>query len=171
MTIASAKVSTDEIADNEYKRWEQNFTTKCAIKETKVKNDAIREEIEICRKYDNPVDAQNQLDVHALNKQVEILSKAMAILVLDKKKNNSTRPKNDSKNSQRRARSISVARKVPGGNKNKKERRSQTPGRSKSKDGDKKAGRRSESSSAKRRRSTQQKPGPSRKRGKSNGGN
>ena len=44
MTIASAKVSTDEIADNEYERWEQNFTTKLASKATKVKNDAIREE-------------------------------------------------------------------------------------------------------------------------------
>ena len=46
MIIASAKVATDEIADNEYERWEQNFTTKLAIKATKVKNDAIREEIE-----------------------------------------------------------------------------------------------------------------------------
>ena len=171
MTIASAKVSTDEIADNEYERWEQNFTTKLAIKATKVKNDAIREEIEKVRKYNNPVDAQNQLDVHALNKQVEMLSKAMAILVLDKKKNNNTRPNNDSKNSQRKARSISVARKGPRGNTNKKERRSQTPGGSKSKERDKKAGPRSDSSSAKRRRSTQQKSGPSRQRGRSNGEN
>ena len=171
MIIASAKVATDEIADSEYERWEQNFTTKLAIKATKVKNDAIREEIEKVRKYDNPVDDQNQLDVHALNKQVEMLSKAMAILVLDKKNNNNTRPKNDFKNSRRRSRSISVAKKGPRSNTNKKERRSQTPGRSKSKERDKKAGRRPESSSAKRRRSTQQKSGPSRKRGKSNGGN
>ena len=98
MTITSARVSTDEIADNESERWEQNFTTKLAIKATKVKNDALREEIEKVRKYDNPVDAQNQLDVHAHNKQVEMLSKAMAILVLDKKDNNNTRPKNDFKN-------------------------------------------------------------------------
>ena len=95
MIIASAKVATDEIADNEYERWEQSFTTKLAIKATKVKNDAIREEIEKVRKYDNPVDDQNQLDVHVLNKQVEMLSKAMAILVTDKKNNNSTRTKNE----------------------------------------------------------------------------
>ena len=72
MIIASAKVATDEIADNEYERSEQNFTTKLAIKATKVNNNAISEEIENVRKYDNPVDDQNQLDVHVLNKQVEM---------------------------------------------------------------------------------------------------
>ena len=154
MIIASAKVATDEIADNKCERWEQDFTTKLAIKATKVKNDAFREEIEKVRKYDNAVDDQNHLDVHGLNKQVEILSKAMAILVFDKKNNNNTRPRNDFKNSRRRACSISVAKKGPRSNTNKKERRSQTLGRSKSRERDKKAGLRPESSSAKRRRST-----------------
>ena len=37
MIIASAKVATEKSADKEYERWEQNSTTKLAIKATKVK--------------------------------------------------------------------------------------------------------------------------------------